>query len=130
MLRRGLIVVLLVVGFVATAGCDKTPKRYHVWGKITYQGQPIPAGSITFDPDIQAGGTGPQGFSIIKNGEYDTRKDGGLGHVSGKYVARIYAADGVPQVELPIGQRLFPERMIPYELPKEDKELNIDVPRQ
>jgi hypothetical protein len=129
MVRSWSIVSLLLSGLLVAAGCNNEPKRYHVWGKATYQGQPIPAGSITFDPDIPAGGRGPQGFAIIKNGEYDTRNDG-LGHVGGKYAARIYAADGIPQIELPIGGRLFPELTIPRELPLEDIEWNIDVPRQ
>lgn len=128
MLRCWSIVGLVLVGLFATAGCDNEPKRYHVWGKITYQGQPIPAGSIHFDPDIKSGGTGPQGFAIIKNGEYDTRQDG-LGQIGGKYVARVYGADGIPQTEAPNGRPLFPEREIPFELPTEDKELNIDVPK-
>jgi len=129
---RRSVSLLLVAGLLAVAsGCDRGPQRFHVWGKITYQGQPIPAGSVTFDPDIAAGADGPQGFAIIKNGEYDTRKDGGIAPVGGKYVARIYATDGMPGPELPIGKPLFPERAIPQELPKQDTELPpIDIPRQ
>jgi hypothetical protein len=127
--RRALSVLLLAVLFAAV-GCEQKKPRYHVWGKITWQGQPIPAGSITFDPDITAGADGPQGFAIIKNGEYDTRKEGGLAPAGGKYVARVYATDGIAGPELPNGRPLFRERLIPKELPKEDAEIDIDIPRQ
>jgi hypothetical protein len=128
MLPRWFIGSCLVFGSIAMAGCDQGPKRFHVWGKITYQGQPIPAGTIYFDPDT--GNSGQQGIAIIKNGEFDTRKEGGTPPMGGKYVARVFATDGIVGPEMAIGNLIFPERSIPYELPKEDKELNIDVPKQ
>ncbi|WP_254513943.1 hypothetical protein [Anatilimnocola floriformis] len=130
MLHRWSVAVFVLVALIAASGCEKKVQRFHVWGKITYQGQPIPAGSITFDPDLQAGADGPQGFAIIKNGEFDTRKDGGIATVGGKYMARVYATDGVAGPEIPNGRPLFPERSIPQDLPKADGELNIDVPRK
>jgi len=130
MLRWGSIALVTLVGLFMLAGCEKGPKRYELWGKITYQGQPVPAGIIYFDPDIAAGADGPQGFASIHDGEYDTRKEGGQGPIGGKYVLRIYGNDGVPQPELAMGKPLFTEVLIPKELPKQDSELNIDVPRQ
>ena len=124
------IVVLLLAVLCGASGCEKKVQYYHVWGKITYQGQPIPAGSITFDPDIAGGVDGRQGFAMIKNGEYDTRIDDGRPTPGGKYVARVYATDGIPGPERPNGKPLFPERLIPKELPKADGPLDIDVPRQ
>ncbi|QDU29093.1 hypothetical protein ETAA8_42000 [Anatilimnocola aggregata] len=130
MLRSGLLVALSLIGLL-TAGCEKVVKRYEVSGKITYQGQPIPAGIIYFDPDIAAGGKGLQGFAVIKDGTYDTRVEGGLGPVGGKYVLRIHGNNGIPEPELVMGRPLFGEITIPKELPAADTQLeDIDVPLQ
>ncbi|QDU25390.1 hypothetical protein ETAA8_04580 [Anatilimnocola aggregata] len=131
MLRSGILVLLSLVGLLTFSGCEKKgPKRYEVSGKITYQGMPIPAGIIYFDPDIASGGAGPQGFAIIKDGTFDTRKENGLGPVGGKCVLRIYGNDGIPQPELAMGKALFAGALIPKELPEADTVINIDVPRQ
>jgi hypothetical protein len=112
------------------AGCGESgPRRYHLAGKITWAGEPIPAGLIYFDPDIAAGVDGPQGFAVIKDGQYDTRNDG-LGQGGGKYVCRIFAADGVEGPESPLGQPLFPEYTWSVELPAAEGTKDFDIPRE
>ena len=110
------------------SGCgDSGPKRYHVAGKVTWAGRPIPAGVIYFDPDIANGKDGPQGFAIIKDGQFDTR-DNGQGHGGGKGLLRITACDGVPGAEAPMGKPLFPEYFWMAELPEEDAAKDFNIP--
>ena len=60
------------------AGCGG--KVYHVSGKVTYKGQPVPAGRIYFNPDGSKGNKeGGSGFADIKDGAYDTSASGGRG---------------------------------------------------
>lgn len=116
---------------LACTGCgDKGPTRYQLSGKITYQGQPIPAGIIYFDPDLTEGNDGVQGHATIANGEYDTRNDGGQGPGGGKYFVRVYAHDGVPAPELPMGRPMFSEVTIPVELPLSDGQKDLEIPAQ
>ena len=69
----GTIAVGLLLAILAT-GCGPTgPQRYEHWGSITFQGRPIPAGEIRFDPDL-TGNDGPAGYAVIKNGQFACRK--------------------------------------------------------
>lgn len=61
-------------------GCSKsTVDRVDAWGKVTWKGQPIPRGVIYFGPDGGKGNTGPQGYALIVDGLFDTRKASGKG---------------------------------------------------
>lgn len=119
-----------IVVCLLAAGCSKDgPKRFDHWGKITYRGQPIPKGVMNFDPDLGAKNDGPQGFAEIVNGEYDTRKRPMTGPGSGKYVIRIFAADGVPGPEAPMGKPLFTSQVeLSEDLKAQDGELNLVIP--
>lgn len=122
--------LLLAAGLALLAGCDRGPKRYHLSGQVLYDGKPVPAGEIFFDPDGKKKHDGPQGFARIKDGRYDTR-DGGKPAGSGPYVARILGGDGVipPGADLPLGRPLFPEYTKSVDIPaEEDAKLNFDVP--
>jgi hypothetical protein len=115
---------------LAVTGCGETgPKRYHLAGKVTLAGQPVPAGQIFFDPDISKGNDGPAGFAFIKNGTYDTRLDG-RAHVGGAHQVRIQAFDGKPGSELPLGRMLVPEFSTTADLPKQKASQDFDVPRK
>jgi len=69
MRSRFLATALTAVAFVAVLGCsdDGLGKRFPVTGSVTYNGQPLPKGSVTFLPDepTARGGTGE-----VKNGTY------------------------------------------------------------
>jgi hypothetical protein len=124
-------VACAIVGFCfLLSGCGKPgPKRYHLAGKVTWGGKPIPAGIMYFDPDLASDVDGPQGFASIQNGQYDTRLDG-QGHGGGKSVVRIHGADGVPTGEAAMGKSLFPEYSITIELPATDSTKDFNVPRR
>ena len=67
---------------ILIVGCGG-PKLYDVSGRVTYDGQLLPAGVIYFDPDVTKQNDGPQGYAVIKNGTYNTSARGGRGVVGG-----------------------------------------------
>jgi hypothetical protein len=114
---------------VSLAGCgDGGPPRYHVKGKVTIAGQPVPAGQVRFNPDLSKGVDGPAGFAMIKNGEFDTR-DNGQPQIGGPIEVQIDAFDGKPGAELPMGRLLRPSYTTNVELPKSDATKDFDIPR-
>jgi hypothetical protein len=115
---------------IVSSGCGPGgPKRYEHWGTVTYQDKPIPAGMVYFDPDLAAKNDGPQGFAVITDGKYDTRLRKDSGPSSGKYIIRVFAADGIAASEAPVGKMIFAsEVQIPVDLPAESTEHNIVIP--
>jgi hypothetical protein len=119
---------LLAAALAVLAGCDSGPKKYHVSGQVLFDGKPVPAGEIYFDPDVSRGHDGPQGFARIKDGKYDTRETG-LPVTAGPHRVRILGFDGKAGPELPLGRRLFPEYKTPVEVPEQaDAPLDFNVP--
>lgn len=115
---------------LAAIGCGESgPEVFPVSGTVSYDGNPIPAGLIYFDPDVTKGGTGQQGFAKIDQGKFDSTVEG-LGIKGGPYVIRILGFDGKPADEAPFGQALFPEYTESRELPKSKSELAINVPKK
>jgi hypothetical protein len=123
--------LLLGVGLVLlVAGCDSGPKRCHVSGQVLYEGKPVPAGEIYFDPDFTKGHDGPQGFARIKDGRYDTREIG-KPLAAGPHVVRVLGCDGKipPGEDLPFGRPLFAEYKQSVDIPaQENATVDIDVP--
>ena len=123
---RGLLLLLIAV--LCAGGCGKAgPKRYHLSGKVTWGGKPIPAGMIYIEPDLAAGTNGLQAYAIIQNGQYDTR-NGGQGHSGGKSVLRVFAGDGIASGEATMGKALFPEYSWNEELPTENAVKDFVIP--
>lgn len=90
--RAILLTCCLMTGM---AGCGTDgPVRYPVSGKIEYNGQPVRAGYIVFEPDAAQGNQGPAGRATIARGHYKTDVDRGI--VGGPTILRIHATDGVP----------------------------------
>lgn len=85
---------LCLVLLVAGSGCqEEGPPRYHVVGTVTYKGEPVPVGSIIFQPDATAGQSGPYGHASIRDGHFDTR-NGGAPTTGGAQIVIIEAFDG------------------------------------
>src|ERR1019366_1613913 len=82
----------LFAGCLAMLGCGG-PRAADVSGKVTFNGQPIPAGKIYFNPDFTKSNDGAQGFADIHNGEFDTRKKG-KGACGGPTIVSIEGFDG------------------------------------
>lgn len=114
---------------VALAGCDRGPARYNVAGKVTFLGQPVPAGMIYFDADVTRNNNGAQGFAFIKDGAYNTAAQG-KGSGGGPVVVRIQGYDGKSGNDLPYGQPLFPDFRKEVELPRASTTMDFDVKRE
>jgi len=71
---RAVTVSLVLGGLLLPAdGCGNGEvQRHSLSGRVTYQGKPLPAGMIVFEPDARQGNQGPQGYAKIVNGRYQT----------------------------------------------------------
>jgi len=128
--RTSLVALTTAIVCAGLAGCggSKGPDRHRVWGKVTFHGQPVPVGSIKFDPDGSQGNQGPQGFATIKDGHYDTA-GAGAGVVGGPHVVRISGFDGIASSDdAPQGAPLFPAYQTTVDLPKEPAEKDFEIP--
>lgn len=111
------------------AGCGSGERLYHLSGAITYQGRPVPAGTIVFEPDATKGNTGASGYAKIKDGRYDTKAPECKGTVGGPHLVRILGLDGIARGELLNGMPMFPEYSTMADLPQEDSTKDFEVPR-
>jgi hypothetical protein len=127
---RGVAGLTWTTAAVLLIGCGEAgPPRYHVTGKVSFGGQPVPQGMIFFDPDVSKGNDGRQGFAFIKDGVFDTRLDG-QPQIGGPHLVRIQAFDGKPGNELPLGRQLAPEFTTPVDFPKEESAHEFEVPKK
>lgn len=124
---RRLMLVLAVLGLGVWVGCGGSdgPTRYRYSGKVTFNGQPVPAGEIIFEPDGRAGNKGPQGFAQISNGRYDTGRD--KGSVGGPQIVRLRGYDAVVLDENKPVKILFDNRELREDLPKKDATKDFEV---
>ena len=92
---RLLFTGLAALAFGLTAfGCsDDLKARYPVSGTVTYKGQPVPKGTITFSPLDDAG---EGAFGDIVGGSYRlTTHTTGDGAVPGRYRVSIASAEAI-----------------------------------
>src|SRR5947207_9499998 len=125
--ERWLVWAGLAVAAVVCAGGCGGEKTYNLSGTVTFQGKPVPAGQIVFEPDASAGNHGQAAFAKIKDGHYDTRIDGS-GTVGGPHLVLIHGRDGIPRGELLNGLPLFRDYNTKVDLPKASGEQNFEVP--
>lgn len=122
--------LLLATCLWGCGGGDSGPKRYTVSGTVTYQGEPVPAGHITFAPDTRKRNTGPGGSATINDGRYKTASNKGV--VGGDYQVTIRGFDGVA-VETDVGTdtagtALFPPYKTAVKFKEEDTTHDFEVP--
>ena len=87
--------LLVAAALLALAvGCSSKPEPAQLSGKVTFKGQPVPAGWISFTPDVGAAGLGPVKVYQIKDGVYDSSKEDQPGLYPGTYQVRIAGFDG------------------------------------
>jgi hypothetical protein len=73
------------------AGCSSEPPMAQISGTVTFNGQPVPAGWISFTPDATKGTVR---VCQIKDGVYDSSKEGQPGVFPGKNLVKIAGFDG------------------------------------
>jgi hypothetical protein len=134
MLCRASVVVALGLGFLLLplVGCGGSSGN-RVSGKVTFKGQPVPAGKVMIAPDVAKGNSGETGYADIKDGAYDTSAEGGKGAVKGAVVISINGFDPTP----PPGAgpdvtstQLFNNYQKPVDLPDGASVQDIDVPAE
>ncbi len=81
-----LVALGLMAGCGGSGGGD-APERISLSGKVTFNGQPVPAGDLSFAPDREQGNKGPAGVATIEDGVYHTVD--GKGPVAGAQVVTI-----------------------------------------
>jgi hypothetical protein len=117
---------------IALAGCGGTdaPTTYQLSGRVTFDGQPVPNGTITLSPDTEKGNRGPGTAAGIVAGRFVTEP--GKGHIGGAYVLQVSGYDGVPveggEGTDTAGTPLFSLFELQVELPKADAEQDVEVP--
>ncbi|MDX1929985.1 MAG: hypothetical protein SFV81_25890 [Pirellulaceae bacterium] len=81
--------ILLVV-----VGCNSKPKLSQISGKVTFKDQPVPAGYVSFTPDMESGTEGQIRVFMVKDGVYDSATDAEPGIKPGSYKIDIAGFDG------------------------------------
>jgi hypothetical protein len=101
--RRMAVVAAALCCLSVLVGCGRSgPVRFDVRGTVRFNGEPLPRGTIRFEPDASKGNRGPVGIASIVDGEYTTAERGAMGSLEGPLVVWITglpAAD--PNVEMP-----------------------------
>lgn len=121
---RWLAVACLGAACFNTFGCggDSGPRRYQVSGTVTFNGGPVPTGTVTFEPDVAQGNRGPAGYADIVNGRYTTHR----GAVGGPHVVKILGAKATT-VETE-DTELFPAYRTTHDLPRKNCVVDFEVP--
>jgi hypothetical protein len=124
------IALVFLGGLVIGCGSDKGGR---VSGKVTFKGQPVPAGKIYITPDSSKGNSGQTGFADIKNGAYDTAAEGGQGAAPGAVIFTVEGMDpnpppgAEPDVTMTV---LFAGYEKKVDLPASASVQDIDVPAE
>lgn len=123
-----LCVVALLGVFVC--GCENGQiDRYGVSGSVSYRGEPVPSGQVSFMPDRSRGNKGPQGFAEIVDGRYEI--DSEQGTIAGPVLVVISGADGKDRDDersRPYGNWLFNNHKVAVDIEPGGKEMDFDVP--
>lgn len=90
-LRSTSLIIMLAMVACLAAGCGKKsgPDRFAVRGAVTFAGQPVPRGTIVFEPDQAQGNRGPVSVIPIIDGGYDSRALVRPGPLAGGLVVRV-----------------------------------------
>lgn len=136
MIARSRVVMFSLLGAVMllglTAGCGGGSGN-RVSGKVTFKGQPVPAGKIYFAPDTAKGNSGPTGFADIKDGAYDTSANEGQGAPTGAVIISVDGFDPTPppgaEPDVTV-TNLFTGYQKPVDLPAGGSVQDIDVPAE
>jgi hypothetical protein len=89
------------------AGCSSKPQPTQLSGKVTFKGKPVPAGWISFTPDVAAGGLGGVIVFQIKDGAYDSAQENQPPLNPGTYQIRIAGFDGKKEPFFGQGKQIF-----------------------
>jgi len=104
MSRKALVTALFCIGFITGCGGETGPERAEVEGEVTFDGQPVELGTISFESQdakgSSAGGT-------IKDGRYHIPAD--KGPTIGRFKVKIVASRKTGRM-IPMGAGLGAEK--------------------
>ena len=108
--RQAVAYILLLLSTAVCAqsqsAADKT-QNSSISGKVTFKGQPVPAGYVSFEPDVATGGSVK--VIQIKDGVYDSATASDPGLKPGSYKVRIAGFDGKRIPFFGQGKQIFNE---------------------
>jgi hypothetical protein len=113
--------------FVLACGCgssEEGPAKFHLSGKVTFEGQPVPQGTVLLIP---TGDTkGPAGQARIVNGQYSTQEQGGTPVIAGDLLVQVegFEADAPGQE---FAKALFKPFETSHKMTNADGTLDIEV---
>ena len=116
-------------------GCGDSG-RYRVSGRVTFDGQPVPVGTVTFLPLGAGDRDRSAGFCRIESGQFDSRA--GRSPMDGRHRVLISGFDGVAYTSKigdllennPEGRPLFPLYVVEVDIPTaQGTVLDCDVPK-
>lgn len=129
------MVVFIGVGCLLSAGCGaggSDVTLYDVSGTVSYNGKPVPFGSVLFLADADEGNTGPQGVAEIHDGKFNTAQ-AGRGVVGGAYKVIVKGRSVRASAEDDEGQEaapLFVDYQTAAVFPEENTVQNFEVPER
>lgn len=130
---RTLVGCGLVAVVAVASGCGRLtdPERYDVRGAVTFRGEPVPSGTITFEPDMSKSNSGPVSVIPIIDGKYDSLALERPGPLAGFLIVRI-SGYPAPDPDVEIQPPLFPEYRTTVDLAasKGATVLDFDVPER
>lgn len=93
--------------YLLAVGCASKPQPSQLSGKVTFKGEPVPAGFISFAPDVGAGNLGQIQVFQIKDGVYDSAKQSPPGINPGAYLLEIHGFNGKVEPFYGQGKQIF-----------------------
>lgn len=108
------------------------PVRYEVTGTVTYNGEPVPYGEITFAPDGAKGNQGPGAVVTISNGTYQVGREHGV--IGGPHIVTITGYTAAPDsgavsdIPTPQPKQLFAPYSENADLPTDNTIKDFKVP--
>ena len=125
-IQSGLWLVLSL--FVFACGCgspEEGPAKFHLSGKVTFEGKPVPQGKVLFIPTGDT--VGPAGQARIVNGQYSTQEQGGTPVIAGDLLAQVegFEADAPGQE---VAKALFKPFETAHKMTNADGTFDIEVP--
>lgn len=126
MLFRKIFVGAAIV--MLLGGCSSKPSLSQLSGKVTFKSKPVPAGWISFTPDVAAGGLGQVKVCQIKDGQYDSAKENEPGLAPGVYLIQIAGFDGVRIPMYGQGKQIFNPIQDKYTVPDGVSTKDFEIP--
>ena len=126
---------LASLGLLMLAGCGGSGDKitlYDVSGTVSYNGEPVPFGSVLFLADADEGNAGPQGVAEIEDGKFDTSV-AGRGVVGGAYKVIIQGRkeqSSADDDEGAVVPPLFTDYTTSIVFPEENSVQTFEVPAQ